>query len=86
MIYGYIIPYYNIYPTSNNITYLNFIINPDKSTHVPFKLWKNNLPSLQFQEVEVPTTTQVKYLGISPGFTGQKTNLGSTFKVETYNP
>jgi hypothetical protein len=31
---------------------------------VPFTLRKNNLPSLQLQGVEIPTSNQVKYLGI----------------------
>jgi len=37
------------------------LINPDKSSHVPFTLRKHNLPRSNFK---VPSSNQVKYLGI----------------------
>ncbi|KAL4149790.1 hypothetical protein QTP88_003654 [Uroleucon formosanum] len=39
-------------------------INPEKSYNVIFSLRKNDFPPLQLQGVDIPKTSQVKYLGL----------------------
>lgn len=39
-------------------------INAEKSVHVPFALNKKNTPILTLQGVPIPSSTQVKYVGI----------------------
>uniref|UniRef100_A0A2S2PX53 Putative RNA-directed DNA polymerase n=2 Tax=Sipha flava TaxID=143950 RepID=A0A2S2PX53_9HEMI len=39
-------------------------INADKSVHVPFTLNKKNLPTPTLHEIPIPSSSQVKYLGI----------------------
>jgi len=46
-------------------------INAAKSVHVPFTLNKKNLPTPTLHEIPIPSSSQVKYLGIILGI-----NLG----------